>query len=55
MFALHTFVPAPGRVDLVAIGLATAAFVALQRFHLGMPLVIAGCVALGVVWRMLPG
>jgi chromate transporter len=55
VFALHTFVPAPGRVDVVALGLAAAAFVALQRFHLGMPLVIAGCIALGMLRRMIVG
>ena len=55
VFAAHTFMPLPGRVDLVAVGLAAAAFVALQRFHLGMPVVIAGCILLGGVWRTLAG
>jgi len=48
VFALHTFLPAGG-VDLVAIVVALAAYAALQRWHLGMPAVIAGSAALGVV------
>jgi chromate transporter len=52
VFALHAFFPA-GRLDLFAVALALAAFVALQRWHLGMPLVIAACAALGVTARTL--
>ncbi len=55
VFAAHPFVPAPGVVDPFAMLLATVAFLALQRFHLGMPLVVAGCVACGVVRRALVG
>jgi chromate transporter len=51
VFALHTFVPRTGVVDVAAIVLAGAAFAALQRWHAPMPAVIAACVALGVVWQ----
>ncbi len=54
-FAAHTFVPAPGVVDPFAVLLAAVAFFALQRLHLGMPLVVAGCITLGVLRRSLPG
>ena len=48
-FAAHTFMPAAGRLDLFAVALAGAAFLALHRLHLAMPLVIAGCVTVGVL------
>jgi chromate transporter len=51
VFALHTFVPDGGGIDLFAVTVAIAAFVALQRWHLGMPLVIGVCALLGVAWR----
>lgn len=48
VFAAHTFLPAAG-VDMFAVVVAAAAFLALQRLHAGMPLVIAGCVGLGLL------
>ena len=49
-FAVHAFLPA-GRLDAFAVVMALAAFVALQRWHLGMPLVIGGSAALGLLVR----
>ena len=52
VFAFHAFVPG-GRLDPYAIAAATAAFVALQRFHVGMPVVIAASAACGVLAEFL--
>jgi chromate transporter len=51
VFAVHTFVPAGGGIDVFAVTVTIAAFAALQRWHLGMPLVIGACALLGVIWR----
>ena len=48
VFALHAFFP-EGRVDPYAVGAAIVAFVALQRFHVAMPTVIAASAAFGVL------
>ena len=53
-FARHTFVPG-GSVDLFAVVMATIAFVALQRWHLPMPLVIAASALLGAGALLLGG
>jgi chromate transporter len=55
VFAVHTFLPAPGVLDPFAVLLAAAAFCALQRLHLGMPLVVGGCIVLGIVRRVSAG
>jgi chromate transporter len=52
VFAMHAFVPVGGVIDLFAVAVAVGAFVALQRWHLGMPLVIGVCALLGVVARL---
>ena len=64
-FALHTLfrevrevsagplrfdLPAPASVDLPALALALAAMVAMFRFRLGAPVVLAGCAAAGMLW-----
>jgi chromate transporter len=49
-FAFHAFLPA-GRLDPFAVVMALAAFVALQRWHVSMPLVIAGSAVLGLLVR----
>ena len=54
VFAVHTFFPA-GRVDVFAIVVAVVAFTALQRWHVGMPLVIAVSAGLGIVVSALGG
>jgi len=54
VFALHTFFSAD-RVDVFALVVAAVAFLALQRWHVSMPLVIAGSAGLGVVASMLGG
>jgi chromate transporter len=48
VFAVHTFLPG-GNVDVFSIVVALAAFAALQRWHVSMPLVIAVSAALGAV------
>jgi chromate transporter len=58
-FLTHiAFTPAAGggsRVDLVALGLAAAAAVALLRFKLGVIPVIAGCALAGLALRLAAG
>jgi chromate transporter len=64
-FALHTLfrevrevtagrlrvdLPVPGSVDLAACMLAAAALVAMFRFKLGAPVVLAACAAAGMAW-----
>ena len=51
VFAVHTFFPAGGGVDLFAVAVALGAFVALQRWHVSMPAAIAACAALAVLAR----
>ena len=55
VFAVHTFLPAPGAVDAFAVTLGAGAFLALQRLHVGMPLVVAGCIVCGLVRRVVAG
>ena len=65
-FALHTLfrevgevnagplrfdLPVAGSIDLAACALAAAALVAMFRFKLGAPVVLAGCAAAGMAWR----
>lgn len=47
-FALHAFFP-EGRIDLYAVAAAIAAFVALKRFHVSMPVVIAASAVFGAL------
>lgn len=47
-FALHAFFP-EGRIDPYAVAAAIAAFVALQRFHVSMPAVIAASAVFGAL------
>ena len=64
-FALHTLfrevrevsagplrfdLPVPGSVDLAACALAAAAMVAIFRFRLGAPIILACCAAAGIAW-----
>lgn len=51
-FLAHIAWRADGRPDLVALGLAAAAAVALLRFKLGVIPVIAGCALAGMVLRL---
>lgn len=51
-FGLQVFLPATGGIDWFALGLAVAAFAAMQRWNAGIiPVVLAGG-ALGLVWRL---
>ncbi|MGA9581289.1 MAG: chromate efflux transporter [Allosphingosinicella sp.] len=64
-FALHTLfrevrvvsagplrfdLPVPASVDIAACALAAAAMVAMFRFRLGAPAVLAGCATAGMLW-----
>jgi hypothetical protein len=51
VFARNAFVPA-GVLDVSAVAMAVLAFVALQRWHLGMPLVIGASALLGAAVRL---
>lgn len=48
-FGGHVFVPAAGRIDGVAITMAALAFVAMQRFKIGIIPVVLACGFLGLV------
>ncbi|HEX8572940.1 MAG TPA: chromate efflux transporter [Allosphingosinicella sp.] len=47
--------PVPASVDLAACALAAAALIAVFRFRLGAPLVLAGCAAAGMAWWAVGG
>jgi chromate transporter len=47
--------PVPASIDPAACVLAAAALVAIFRFRLGAPLVLAGCAAAGIAWWALGG
>src|SRR5688572_20081955 len=47
--------PAPGSVDLFALGLAIAAFVALRWRGWGIVPVVAGSAVAGIVWKLVTG
>ena len=49
-FGWHVFRPAGGQLNWFAIALAVAAFVAMQRFKLGMIPTLLACGAAGWVW-----
>jgi chromate transporter len=52
-FAIHAMWPDPGRVfDPFIAVVAVAAFVAMQRFKVGLMPVIGACALLGWVWKM---
>jgi chromate transporter len=51
-FAIHAMWPDPGRLfDPFVALVAAAAFVAMQRFKVGLMPVIGTCAALGLVWK----
>jgi chromate transporter len=50
-FSMHALWPA-GQFDWFIAALAVAAFVAMQRFRIGLIPTIAACAALGLVWRI---
>lgn len=49
-FGLHVFFPRAGVVDWFAVAIASAAFVALQRFKLGVIPVVLASGAAGLLW-----
>jgi chromate transporter len=51
-FGLHVFFPRAGAVDWFAVAVSAAAFVALQRFRVGVIPVVLASGALGLVWSM---
>lgn len=50
-FGWHVLLPAPNRLDVFAVVVAIAAFIALQRFKADLIAVILACGVLGLVWR----
>ncbi len=53
VFAVHTFFPPHGGIDVFAVAVAVGAFLALQRWHVSMPAAIGACAVLGVLARLL--
>jgi chromate transporter len=51
-FSVNTFFPGPGVIDGFAIGLAGVTFLALQRFHVPIHLVILFGSLSGMLWKM---
>ncbi|HEX8263418.1 MAG TPA: chromate efflux transporter [Allosphingosinicella sp.] len=47
--------PTPASIDLAACALAAAALLAMFRFRLGAPALLAGCAAAGMAWWALGG
>lgn len=52
-FGLHVFFPARGVVDWFAVAVCAMAFVAMQKFKLGVIPVVLGSGAVGLAWEML--
>lgn len=52
-FALHAIYPATGTIDWFVAILAIAAWLAMERFKVGIIPLLATCAVLGVVWRLL--
>jgi chromate transporter len=50
-FGLHSLVGPRGGLNPFSVGVAVFAFVALERFKLGIPLVLGGSALLGFAWR----
>jgi len=50
-FALHVFFPGGGRTNWFAVGVAVAAFVAMQRFKVGVIAVVLGGGAAGLIGK----
>ncbi len=48
-FGLHVFFPGGGKVDWFAVGVAVAAFVAMQRFKAGVIAIVLGAGAVGLL------
>lgn len=51
-FSVNTFFPGPGNIDGFAIGLAGVMFLALQRFHVPIHLVILFGSLSGMLWKL---
>jgi chromate transporter len=51
-FSINTFFPAKGAIDGFAIGVAGVAFLALQRFHIPIHLVILLGAFGGMLWKV---
>ena len=52
-FAIHAIHPAPGKFDWFLATTAVAAWVAIQRFKVNLITTLAGCAALGMVWKLI--
>jgi chromate transporter len=54
-FALHVFLPHPGKMDWFAVALSVVALVGMLRWNWSVIAVVAGSGALGLAYRMLLG
>jgi chromate transporter len=54
-FSIHALWPADGRFDAFVAVVAVIAFVAMERFKLGVIPVLGGCAALGVLVKLMAG
>lgn len=52
---LHLLVPDVSTLDIMAALLASAAMIAMLRFHLSVPKTLAAAAVLGVAWKLLAG
>jgi chromate transporter len=52
-FTQHTLFPKETGADGFGIALAVAAFIAMTRFHVSVPVVFGSAAALGFIWRIL--
>ena len=51
-FSINTFFPAKGTIDGFAIGVAGVTFLALQRFHIPIHVVILLGALSGMLWKL---
>jgi chromate transporter len=51
-FAIHAIHPANGRIDYFIAVLALAAWIAMERFKVGVIPTLGGCAALGLAWKL---
>jgi chromate transporter len=54
-FALHAIYPATGVIDWFVAIIAVAAWVAMERFKVGIIPLLATCAVLGVIWKIQSG
>ncbi|HEY8962123.1 MAG TPA: chromate efflux transporter [Luteolibacter sp.] len=52
-FALHAILPGAGGIDWFVAIVAIGAWIAMERFKVGIIPLLAACAVLGVIWRMI--